>query len=120
MARLSKEQLTKKQQFVPKEVEIKLPELGGSILIRELSVGQQDEKGEKTPDSVEDWQLKHTALSLSYYVVDPELTAEEWEEAIGDWPQNALNTVTRKIAELEGVSEEELRSAVTEFRGPGD
>jgi hypothetical protein len=119
MARLSKEQLGDRGRFTFNQEEVEIEELGGSVVVRTPSVGQRDELSKHTPDDEKDWTLEHTATLFSLIVVDPEVTAEEALEFLGDWPGTALDRITKTFARLVGTKEE-LRDAAGDFHSGDD
>lgn len=116
MARLSKAKLADHSKFHFAEEEVDLPEIGGSVLVRSPSVQQREELAKHAPDSEGDWSISDTARLFSIVVVDPQVTAEEAEAFLGEWPGAALDRVLAKFAELIG-GKEDLRDAVGEFQG---
>ncbi len=114
MERLSKTKIKARSNFTFKEEEVELPEIGGSVLVRSPSVETRDEMAKHAPDDQKDWDLKNTAYLFSKIVVDPQVTPEEAEEFLGDWPGEALDRVLAKFTELIGTKEE-TRAAVGQF-----
>jgi hypothetical protein len=125
MARLSKDQLGDRGRFRFNQEDVALPELRSdedtedpTVLVRSPSVKQRDDLGEKLPADETEWRIPHVAILFSTIVVDPQLSPEEAEEFIGDWPGTALDRITLKFAELVGTKEV-MREAAGDFQ-PGD
>jgi hypothetical protein len=118
LKRLTKEQLADTSRYKLREEELELPEIGGSVLVKSLSVGARralpplrDEDGNPTKEG--------QAASFATLVVDPEFTPEEAAEFIDALPASAYDKVQIKLAELLGT-EEERRDTVQEFRPSED
>ncbi len=124
MARLSKDNLKKNQNFSFREEEVEVPGIPsddgtpGTVLVRTPSVGTRDRLAKQRPDKVEDWELQDTARLFSAIVVDPQCTVEEAEEFLKDWPGEALDAILEKFNELTGADGKELdgkKDAVGDF-----
>lgn len=86
--------------------------------MRTPTVGTRDALAKQLPDEEKDWEIKDVALLFSTVVVDPELTADEANEFIADWPGSALDRIVEKWSAMIG-NKEEMRDSAGEFR-PGD
>jgi hypothetical protein len=118
LKRLTKEQLADTSRYKLREEELELPELGGSVLVKSVTVGKRrelpsmrDEDGNPTKEGQAAW--------FSTVIVDPPLTPDEVEGFIDDLPAMAFDRVNIKVAELVGT-EEERRDTVQEFRPAED
>ena len=111
MALLSKEQLKDKARYQFKSTEVDLPELGGSVKVRTLSVKERnalpelveiDDQGRvKSIASVDD--LAETFATL---VSEPKLTVEEAKSFLGDLPATAYDRVQTEFAKLLGTEDD--------------
>jgi hypothetical protein len=117
---LTEEEIADTSRYQFAEEELYLPELGGSIVIRPMTVEQRqklpsmrDEDGNFKPT------LKTMAASFAALVVNPKLTPEKAEKFIGKLPTTAYDAVQMKLAELIG-STEEARATRKEFRPAED
>jgi hypothetical protein len=114
---LTKEQLQDRARFTFEERPLEIPELGGKVLLRALSVAERNRLSNQLPDDAKNWQLKHTALSLSTYVKSVEMSLDDWTETIKPWPAQALDRINQEITKIINISIEEENSAGVEFRG---
>lgn len=113
----SKEELADVARFDFKDRSLEIPELGDKKLgLHALPVAERHSLMKQLPNKAADWQLKHTALSLSKYIVQPQLSADEWLELIKPWPSPALDRINREMAKIMGSGEEEEAAAAAEFR----
>jgi hypothetical protein len=117
---LTADALREKARFTFEEDILEIPELGGKLKIRALSVGQRRSLMARYPDDPKNWELKHTAMGLAAYVTQPTMNEKEWVEAITPWPAAALDKLQDKIRALGTVSEEEEATAATEFPASDD
>lgn len=127
---LTKEQLQDRARFNFKESTLEIPELGGKVKIRALSVGQRNSLAEELPKTevLPDgtvktsgkWTLKHTAMGLEKYVSEPTMSLDDWTATIKPWPAMALDRLQAKIRELVNLTPEEEASAGMEFRSEND
>jgi hypothetical protein len=119
---LTKEQLQDRTRFNFKESTLRIPELGGKVKIRALSVGQRYSLANRLPneDNGEKWTLKHTAMGLELYVSDPTMSLDDWTETIKRWPASALDRLQAEIRSLVNLTPEEEASAGMEFPAEGD
>lgn len=116
---LSKEALADRTRFRFKEEVLEIPELGGSIKLKSLSV----EEREALPGLVDEDDESANAVAklaqvFSVIVAEPKVTPEEAEKFLGDWPAEALDRIVAKYGELTGNKEEE-QAAAAEFQGAG-
>jgi hypothetical protein len=119
--RLTKDQLADRTRFKFREQELEIPEIGGSLVLKSLSVrerellpdpealGKIDDEGKRTEQA-----LRDAGLVFSCIVSEPEVTPEEASEFLADWPAEAFDRVTKAYGELIGT-EEEARTAREEF-----
>lgn len=113
---LTEEEIADTSRYQFAEEELYLPELGGSIVVRPMTVEQRqelpsmrDEDGNFKPT------LKSMAAGFASIVVNPKLTPEKAEKFVGKLPTTAYDAVQLKLAELIG-STEEARATRKEFR----
>jgi hypothetical protein len=121
MARLNKEQLADRSRYQFKTEEVEIPELGGSVEVKTLSVKERD----SLPDLVDEdgkpqASVENLAKVFSAVVSDPEVTEQEAQGFLGDLPATALDRVIEKFGELLGTSEEEAAEKRQEFRPQDD
>jgi hypothetical protein len=121
---LTASDLRDRSRFQFREEELELPELGGSVLLRSLSVEERemlpdptllseiDDKGERTQAAI-----KASAETFSLIVADPKVSAGEALEFLSEWPAEAFDKITQAYGRLVGDAEEE-RAAYAEFPGP--
>lgn len=117
---LTKEALQDRARFSFEERTLDLPEFGGKVGLRGLSVGDRESLSKRMPDSPKAWKRMHTAMSLAEYVIAPEMTTDEWTETIAPWPASALDRINREISEIINVTTEEENAAGMEFPGSDD
>ncbi len=117
---LTREQLADAARFSWDEKTLEVPELGGKLGIRGLSVAEQNQLDNQIPDDLAKWTLKHTALSFSKFVVKPEMTEAQWLEVIKPMPNKALLRINRALNGLIGLRDEEDNAAALEFPGSED
>lgn len=124
MTLLSKEQLKDKTRYQFKAKEVDIPELGGSVKIKTLSVRERNELPElveidsegrvKSIATVED-----LAKTFATLVSEPKLTVDEAKEVVGDLPAPAYDRVQQKFAELLGT-EDDKKSGDSGVSSSGD
>lgn len=125
MKRLTTEQLKNKAKFNFNEKELPLPELGekdAGVLLRTPSIDHTHAL-ERASEERKDNGISSPAVIadlLATYCVDPDLTREEWEETVKEWPAPTMSRIYQGCADLAGASEEEGRALASEFRGSGD
>jgi len=119
--KLTKADLADRTRFRFREQELEIPELDGTITLKSLSVRERemlpdpgvlkeiDDEGQRTERA-----LQNAATVFSCIVADPDLSAEEAAEFLGDWPSEAFDRVTAAYSELIG-GEEEQKAASAEF-----
>lgn len=117
MARLTKEQLADKTRYKFRKREVDLPELGGSVEVKTLSVGERED----LPDLVDADGKPNAGLSefaqvCTAVVADPALTAEEWSGFLAELPATALDRVIEAFGKLLGTNEEETAETRRDFR----
>jgi hypothetical protein len=117
---LTAEALRDKARFTFEESALEIPELGGKVGLRALSVGQRKRLTAQYPDSVKNWKLEHTAMGLAAYVQHPQMTIKEWTETIAPWPALALDRLQNEIRSLSDIDEKEEAAAAMEFPASGD
>lgn len=125
MARLTKAELSDRSRYQFRTEEVEIPELGGSVEVKTLSVQERDhfgeliKKGEKAKAGRESIAVAAKVFALA--VSDPALTEEEAEEFLGDLPGTALDRVMEQFGDLLGDSdEEEAAEKRREFRSEND
>lgn len=111
-APLTKEALADRSRFQFKHEELELPEIGGYIVLKTLSVAERD----SLPDLVDkdgepDVSTPKLAAIFAAAVAEPKLTAAEAEEFLGAWPAAALDKVIEKFGELAGGEKEQSAAA---------
>jgi hypothetical protein len=112
---LTKEQLQDRARFTFEERSLDIPELGGKVQLRALSVGERNSLTNNLPNDPKKWELKHTAMSLAVYVKQPQMPIDDWTETIKPWPAQALDRINREITDIINISSEEEASAGMEF-----
>lgn len=118
---LSAEQLADRSRFKFRDTTLEIPEIGGSIVIKSLTVREReslpdisdvmdtDDRGKRTRKAI-----KNSAIAFSIIVKEPDVTAEQAEEFLGDWPAEALDRLTVAYRDLVG-NKEEAAAASGEF-----
>jgi hypothetical protein len=125
--RLSAADLADKTRFQFRESVLDLPELGGSITLKTLSVREREvlrapiEEAQERNESGDPTEaaIKSAGKVFSTITVDPKVTPDEAAAFIGDWPVEAFDRVTEAYAELIGSREEE-KAAYAEFQEEDD
>lgn len=120
MARLTKEELGDRSRYEFVREELEIPELGGSVEVKTLSVKERNElpdiAGMKRRE-----RIKGFSKIFSFAVSDPKLTPEEAEEFLGDLPIQALDAVMEKFGEMLGIADEEDAAETRrDFRSEND
>lgn len=96
---------------------VDLPEIGGYIVCRTLSVAERDALPDLTkidPDSgkeVPDVSVDKLAEIFAATVCEPKATLEQAKQFLPGWPATALDKVIEKFGELVGVDEEAREAA---------
>jgi len=122
MARLSKANLADRGKYRFTQEEVTLPNIQGedgkpgSVLVRSPTVGRRDMVNRDTVDDNKDWSIKDTAIVFAAIVVDPELTPEEAQEFLADWPTEDCDLIVQKFNELVGADTKENKQLAGEFR----
>lgn len=120
---LSAEQLADRSRFKFRDTTLEIPEIGGSVVLKSLTVREReslpdisdsdvmdtDDRGKRTKKAI-----KNSAIAFSIIVKEPDVTAEQAEEFLGDWPAEALDRITVAYRELVG-NKEEAAAATAEF-----
>lgn len=118
---LSADDLADRTRFRFREVVLEVPEIGGNLTLKSLSVRERemlpdptellevDDLGERTQAAI-----KNAAQVFSVIVAEPRVSAEVAEQFLGDWPAEAFDRVTAAYGELVG-SNEEVDLAAKEF-----
>lgn len=114
--KLTKEQLADRTRFRFREEDIELPELGGTVTLKSLTVGERED----LPDMVDeegkpDGSVAKIAQLVAAAVSEPKMTAEEVAAYIPFWPAEALDKLLIAYGKMNG-NEEELAAAAKEFR----
>jgi hypothetical protein len=121
MGRLSKDQV-KGASFSFIEEEVEVPQLGGSVLLRELSVGKRSAllDGLVSDDGKVLKTMELQARTFAAACADPVFTPKEVADFLPEWPATVLDKVFSVINEkLGGVTgEEEAAEAASDFPAP--
>lgn len=119
---LSKEALTSGARFKRVDGELAIPELGGKLLLKAMSLKEERAITANLPDDPRKFTLKHTAFSLSRYVKTPVLTQDEWTAVLSkdDFPATAMRRINKKMAEIMDITEPEETAVADEFPGAED
>lgn len=117
---LSKEALADASRFQFVTDKVDLPEIGGFLVLKTLSVKERD----GLPDLVDkdgnpDVSIPKLAAIFATAVSDPDVTQEEAEAFLPGWPATALDKVIEKFGELVGVGEDEAAKAAGAFPDRG-
>lgn len=91
--------------------EIDLPGIGASVVIQVPTVGAW-----YTIERIEDRKTRDIAVA-ALALIEPEMTAEQLEEAVKEWPISDWLILDEALTDLMDGSEEALRAAQREFRG---
>lgn len=106
MARLTLDQLRDKSRYEFKTEDVDLPELGGSVAVKTLSVAERDKLPDMTDENGKpNASVADLAKTFATIVSEPKLTSEEAEAILGDLPATALDKVIEKFSELLGTKE---------------
>jgi len=124
--RLTAEELADRTRFRFREKVLDIPELGGEITLKTLSVREREilrapveeaagktDEGDPTEAAIE-----AAAKVFSLIVLEPNVTEEEATGFLGDWPVEAFDRITDAYADLIGSREDE-KAAYAEFQ-PAD
>ena len=118
---LSVDDLADRTRFRFREEVLEVPEIGGKLVLKSLSVRERemlpnpedleekDDKGERTKQA-----LHNAAEVFAVIVAEPKVTVEQAEAFLGDWPAEAFDRVTGAYGKLVGT-EEEVQAAAAEF-----
>ena len=119
MSRLTAEQLNASadHDFDFREEEVEVPQLGGTILLRELTVkrrsqlltGLLDENG--NVKDVAEMNIRMFAASC----IEPAIGSREARKFIPKWPATVYDTAMEPLKRLGGDAGEEVSKAETEF-----
>lgn len=119
MSRLSAEQLNASadHDFDFLEEEVEVPQLGGSILLRELTVkrrsklltGLLDENG--NVKDVAEMNVRMFAASC----IEPKISEREARKFIPKWPATVYDAAMEPLKRLGGDASEEVSKAEAEF-----
>lgn len=123
MARLSAEQLNAsvEHDFGLDEQEVEVPGLGGTILLRELRLGERTKLERRAQkDGIEPTQA--LAMSFAAHCVEPRLKAAEVEKFLVKWPATVADEIFGHINRLGGpeYEREEAEAAEAEFPDAGE
>jgi len=120
---LSADDLADRTRFRFREEAVEIPEIGGKVVLKSLSVRERemlpdaselsevDDLGKRTEKA-----LQNAAQTFSVIVVDPKIDPDGWAKFIGDWPAEAFDRITAAYGELVGT-EGEVQAAADEFPG---
>lgn len=124
MARLTAEQLNASatHEFGFNEEEVEIPQLGGTILLRELTVSRRskllsgllDENG--NVKDVAEMNVRMFAASC----VEPQVSAREARKFIPKWPATVYDAAMEPLKRLGADAGEEASTAEVEFPDAGD
>lgn len=105
MKRLDRETALKAPDIVEKEIEI--PEWGGSVLIRTLTVAQQAKlrKMAKVNGKIDEDRLE--ILIFTANVIDPKFTEEDYE-LLQEKSAAAMNRVMQEVYSQSAMTKEEI------------
>jgi hypothetical protein len=127
MGRLTLEEIKNgKSKFAFREKEVELPDLGGSILLRSLSVAQAGALFEKLVDPAtgkpkEDVGLLDLSVSLlTATCVDPALSADDAKGLVEAMPVVEWGPILEEMRTLAGMGDDaqaETEAAGKQFRG---
>lgn len=118
---LSAEDLANKTRFKFREEELELPQIGGKIVLKSLSVREReelpdpvdlsevDDRGERSQRAI-----NSAAQVFAVIVSEPKVTVEQAEQFLGDWPADAFDAVTEAYGRMVG-NKEEAAAAAAEF-----
>jgi len=119
--RLTVEDLANRTRFRFREEELEVPEIGGTLVLKSLSVREREmlpdaEELQETDDAGQRTQqaIRNAAQVFAVIVAQPKVSPEEAEQFLGDWPAEAFDRVTAAYGELVGNREEE-KAAAAEF-----
>lgn len=114
---LTKEQLADATRFKFKEKVLELPELGGKVAIKSLTVGEREALPElQDAEGKPDASVEKLAALLAAIMAEPKMSKEELLPIMVSWPGEALDKVLIAYGEMAGT-EEEAAAARKEFRG---
>lgn len=124
MGRLTKEREAEASRSLAfQEREVEMPELGGSLLVRQLSAQQRNSLLSGLVDAsgklndLNAFQVRMFAAG----VADPSYSVDEAEERSRQWPGPMWDRVQDALAEMSGKPEEVQRDAAQEFpAGPDE
>jgi hypothetical protein len=124
LPRLTAEQLNASAEldFQLKEEEVEIPQLGGSVLLRELTSGRRaklmkgitDENG--NINDVMEFQNRLAAASL----IDPVVKTAEVRKWLHKWPATEADKILDAVNRLGGDKKKEAANAEAEFHGTDD
>jgi hypothetical protein len=125
---LTKDALTSGRSFKTEEDSLLVPELGGRLRLKALSFKEQRAIQAQLPDTIQGFKIKHTAFTLSRYVIKPVLTQQEWTDILSKdgsdgrkpFPAKAMTRINKKIAEIMDITDEEETAVADEFPGAED
>lgn len=107
MPRLTKDQLADRSRYQFRDKEVDIPELGGSVLVKTLSVAERDKLPDLTDENGKSIATVEKLAELFVAVVnDPELTLDEAKAFLGDLPATAFDRVVEAFGELVGTKED--------------
>jgi hypothetical protein len=120
MPRLTAEQLNASatHDFTLKEEEVEIPQLGGTVLLRELTSGRRarllkgitDENGNVS--DVQEFQNRLAAASL----IDPQVETKEVRRWLHKWPATEADRIMDAVGRLGGDKKKEAANAEAEFQ----
>lgn len=124
MPRLTADQLNESasHDFQLKEEEVEIPQLNGSVLLRELTSGRRakllkgitDENGNVS--DVQEFQNRLAAASL----IDPVVKTAEVRKWLHKWPATEADKILDAINRLGGDKKKEAADAEAEFHEADD
>lgn len=103
MARLTRDSILK---VLPRQLEIDVPEWGGSVLLQELTLRQQQDIAASTKGG------NDTSIAVKTFlegVVDPQFTAAD-AEALEQKGVAAFKRIVEAIGELSGMGQAQTRA----------
>lgn len=106
MPRLSKDQLADRSRYQFRDKEVEIPELGGSVLVKTLSVAERDALPDLSDAEGNSIATVEKLAELFVAVVnDPKLALDEAKAFLGDLPATAFDRVVEAFGELVGTKE---------------
>lgn len=120
MARLTLAELKDTSRYTFEGADVECPELGGSVYVKALSVGERDELPELVDENGKpDVSIDDMADMLAQIVADPKMSKEDAHSIIRPLPATAYDRIVLQFYELLGSKEDRDKKA-REFQPPKD